>query len=252
MLRVVRVLDDDDRPSVVEDQDLQDQDDSNSSPTAGSIEGIEGIEIDWCSGILIQNWNPWNFQCECRVSRPARGAARVHTHGRSKLAPPRLPGMEDIEDLAGRQAPARAAARQSSSHDLRDYVLQLDARLRQRSAAAPDGNLSHDDFHAVTADLNKEKKHAVYGKPQVIHEYRACVREGLLAYNQDVEALLIKKLGKSGYGGVNLSLFVPVSDLRRPPARCCRTPSVHFFTDPRVMGTAGSLGSGVERHRHAS
>eukprot|EP01043_Picozoa_sp_COSAG02_P013028 COSAG02_NODE_514_length_20825_cov_5.990495_14_plen_214_part_00 len=213
------------------------------------------------------------------MSAGARGAGCT-ADGRSKLAPPvaprtgaprdrdspdlrsdawfaglrggRLPGMEDIEDLAGRQAPARAAARQSSSHDLRDYVLQLDARLRQRSAAAPDGNLSHDDFHAVTADLNKEKKHAVYGKPQVIHEYRACVREGLLAYNQDVEALLIKKLGKSGYGGVNLSLFVPVSDLRRPPARCCRTPSVHFFTDPRVMGTAGSLGSGVERHRHAS
>lgn len=159
--------------------------------------------------------------------------------------------MEDIEDLAGRQAP-RAATRQSSSHDLRDYVLQLDARLRQRSAAAPNGSLSHDDFHAVTADLNKEKKHAVYGKPQVIHEYRACVREGLLVYNQDVEALLIKKLGKSGYGGVNLSLFIPVSALRRPPARCSRTPSVQFGTDPAVMGTAGSLGSGVERQRHAS
>ena len=85
--------------------------------------------------------------------------------------------MEDIEDLAGRQAP-RAAARQSSSHDLRDYVLQLDARLRRRSAAAPNGTLSHDDFHAVTADLNKEKKHAVYGKPQVIHEYRAAVEDG--------------------------------------------------------------------------
>ena len=122
--------------------------------------------------------------------------------------------MEDNEDLAGAAAPRGSARRrQSSSHDLRDYVLQLDARLRQRSAAGPKGTLTHDDFHAVTADLNKEKKHAVYGKPQVIHEYRACVREGLLAYNQQVESLLIKKLGKSGYGGVNLSLFIPVSPL---------------------------------------
>lgn len=143
--------------------------------------------------------------------------------------------MEDIEDLAGRPPP-RGTARQSSSHDLRDYVLQLDARLRQRSATSPNGNLNHDDFHAVTADLNKEKKHAVYGKPQVIHEYRACVREGLVAYNQHVEALLIKKLGKSGYGGVNLSLFVPVSASKHcPPAYCCRTPSAHFGTDPGTM-----------------
>lgn len=118
--------------------------------------------------------------------------------------------MQDIEDIAGRAGP-RVAARLSSSHDLREYVLQLDAGLRDRSAAAPNSTLSHDDFHAVTAGLNKEKKYAVYGKPQVIHEYRACVREGILTYNQQVEALLIKKLGKSGYGGVNLSLFVPVS-----------------------------------------
>jgi hypothetical protein len=87
-------------------------------------------------------------------------------------------------------------------------VLQLSAGLAAR-ASARSTPLSHDDFHQVTAELNKQKLHAVYGKPQVIHEYRACVRDGLVPYSPQVEGLLIKKLGKSGYGGVNLSLFIP-------------------------------------------
>ena len=146
--------------------------------------------------------------------------------------------MDDIEDLAGRRAPRTEPARPPSGRDLRDYVVQLDAGLRARAAASPGGRLGHDDFHTVTAELNKEKKYAVYGKPQVIHEYRACVRDGLLVYSQQVEALLIKKLGKSGYGGVNLSLFIPVGccrallpcpprsrSVRRPPARSACLPS---------------------------
>ena len=111
--------------------------------------------------------------------------------------------MKDLEELVA--APAPQGGGQGG---LRSYVLQLVAGLERRRA---DGGkaLTHDDFHRVTSELNKAKQHAVYAKPQLIHEYRRAVGDGACAYDQQVEALLIKKLGRSGFGGVNLSLFIP-------------------------------------------
>ena len=109
--------------------------------------------------------------------------------------------MKDLEELV----PAPQAGGQGG---LRSYVLQLVAGLERRRA---DGGkaLTHDDFHRVTSELNKAKQHAVYAKPQLIHEYRRAVGDSAITYDQQVEALLIKKLGRSGFGGVNLSLFIP-------------------------------------------
>eukprot|EP01049_Picozoa_sp_SAG25_P003032 SAG25_NODE_166_length_13075_cov_19.523736_1_plen_331_part_00 len=96
--------------------------------------------------------------------------------------------------------------------DLRAYITKLESALQRRLVqrqADGLGPLTHDDFHASTASINKSKEHAVYGKSQIIHAYRELVRAGKASPQPQIEALLIKKVGKSSYGGVNLSVFIP-------------------------------------------
>jgi hypothetical protein len=47
------------------------------------------------------------------------------------------------------------------------------------------------------------------GKSKLIHVYRDLCAEGSMTRRQAIENQLIKKLGKSAYGGVNLSIFIP-------------------------------------------
>jgi hypothetical protein len=49
----------------------------------------------------------------------------------------------------------------------------------------------------------------VLGKCRIIHVYRTLVHEGLLEHTQQIADLLVRKLGRSSYGGVNLSVFIP-------------------------------------------
>ena len=137
------------------------------------------------------------------------------------------PDSTDIEELvrrprqnnnwtapaAGQQPPrVQPPGRGALAGDLREYVRALEQELQRRlslhklNALGP---LTHDDFHSATSVLNKSRAFGVYGKPQIIHAYRQLVHDGEVPFEPQIEALCIKKVGKSSYGGVNLSLFIP-------------------------------------------
>ena len=48
-----------------------------------------------------------------------------------------------------------------------------------------------------------------YGKSRLVHVYRKLVREGKIEHEQEVENQFVKKLSRSTFGGINVSVFVP-------------------------------------------
>jgi hypothetical protein len=114
--------------------------------------------------------------------------------------------VPDIETLAGADNGTR-----ESPTVVRNYVLELEGMLQAKLAerGARGERLQHVDFSTATSGLNSSKLYPTFGKCRIIHVYRTLVHEGLLEHTQQIADLLVRKLGRSSYGGVNLSVFIP-------------------------------------------
>ena len=95
---------------------------------------------------------------------------------------------------------------------LRPYVLRLAKMLEEAwhedPAALDPGSAT---FSRCSAVLLKSGDFPgiTYGKKKLVHIYRSLVRNGELEYVAEVEGCFTKKLRKSTFGGVNVSVFIP-------------------------------------------
>lgn len=91
---------------------------------------------------------------------------------------------------------------------LKPYVMALNTDLERRRDEQ--GGLTLKDFSYSTSAVLKNFRDPVNrSKSKLIHVYRALVKEGKIEHDQSIENLLIKKLGKSTFGGINVSVFIP-------------------------------------------
>jgi len=108
----------------------------------------------------------------------------------------------------------------SGDAHLRPFVLALDAWMkdalaasssRGRGGSGPRARLPKGAFTRGCHLLLKTKKfpRGDYGKSRLVHVYRELVREGKIEHEQEVENQFVKKLSRSTFGGINVSVFVP-------------------------------------------
>ena len=102
--------------------------------------------------------------------------------------------------------------RRKGKYELRDYVKELLSHLKEmkeeRLSRTPPVSLEMLDFDRATSEILK-RGYPTTRKSEVIHVYRDLVREGIVTPDQEIENLFIKKLSKSTFGGVNVSIFLP-------------------------------------------
>ena len=70
--------------------------------------------------------------------------------------------------------------------------------------------LTSREFSMATSRTQKVfRENISRGKSKLVHVYRELVRQGKIVHDQNIENLMVKKLSKSLFGGINLSIFIP-------------------------------------------
>ena len=70
--------------------------------------------------------------------------------------------------------------------------------------------LTEREFSMASSRCQKTfRENVPRGKSVLVHAYRELVRRGEIAHDQNIENLMVKKLSKSLFGGINLSIFIP-------------------------------------------
>ena len=93
---------------------------------------------------------------------------------------------------------------------LKPYVLELNRELESMREKCHPKILSHDAFsYATSAVLKRFNDPECRGKSELVHVYRELVKDGEIEQDQNIENMMVKKLSKSLFGGVNLSIFIP-------------------------------------------
>ena len=121
--------------------------------------------------------------------------------------------LDDIEDVV-KYDPNRwnGFQRKTGNPKLRPFVLEVIQHLngikeRKRNASPPK-RLDMVDYSRATSAVYK-LGYSNTRKSEVIHVYRDLVRDKVIEPDHEIEQLFIKKLSKSTFGGVNLSIFLP-------------------------------------------
>ena len=121
--------------------------------------------------------------------------------------------LDDIEDVV-KYDPNRWEGFQPKKGNpkLRPFVIEVIDYLKEmkvkRHAQTPSQRLNLVDYSRATSAIYK-RGYSNTRKSEVIHVYRDLVREKIIEADLEIEQLFIKKLSKSTFGGVNLSIFLP-------------------------------------------
>jgi histone acetyltransferase (RNA polymerase elongator complex component) len=121
--------------------------------------------------------------------------------------------LDDIEDVV-KYDPNRWTGyhKKKGNPKLRPFVLEVIEYLKdmksKKHAENPPRRLDLVDYSRATSAVYK-RGYSNTRKSEVIHVYRDLVREKVIEGDHEIEQLFIKKLSKSTFGGVNLSIFLP-------------------------------------------
>ena len=121
--------------------------------------------------------------------------------------------LDDIEDVV-KYDPNRwnGFQRKTGNPKLRPFVLEVIQHLNEikekKRNANPPKRLDMVDYSRATSAVYK-LGYSNTRKSEVIHVYRDLVRDKVIEPDHEIEQLFIKKLSKSTFGGVNLSIFLP-------------------------------------------
>jgi elongator complex protein 3 len=89
-------------------------------------------------------------------------------------------------------------------------VLELNKELESMREQCHPNVLEHSAFsYATSSVLKRFNDPECRGKSELIHVYRELVSEGKITHDQNIENMMVKKLSKSLFGGINLSIFIP-------------------------------------------
>ena len=111
------------------------------------------------------------------------------------------PDLEDV--VENRKKQGNKAAK---STDIRAYVIEL-ATILEKRLEDNGGTLDGKDYQKGTSVLMKT--YGIIGKSKAVHIYRQLCEEDVLVYSHQINNLFVKKLSRSAFGGVNLSIFIP-------------------------------------------
>ena len=149
---------------------------------------------------------------ELAEKRMASGKSSYHNSSECSTSPNHQNGIvPDIEDVVQldplrwkNYKPRKAKA------SLKPYVLELNLELEKMRAQCHPKVLDHSAFsYATSAVLKRFNDPECRGKSELVHVYRELVSEGVIVQDQNIENMLVKKLSKSLFGGINLSIFIP-------------------------------------------
>jgi len=108
---------------------------------------------------------------------------------------------KDLEDCLGKDD-----VKVAKKAKLLEFVFELNGIL-EKKLVKNGGTLGKIDFQKACTQL--QKRYGVHGKSTIIHAYRELVAAGRVSHKKPIENLCVKKLGRSAFGGVNLSIFIP-------------------------------------------
>eukprot|EP00656_Telonema_subtile_P013320 TRINITY_DN16763_c0_g1_i2.p1 TRINITY_DN16763_c0_g1~~TRINITY_DN16763_c0_g1_i2.p1 ORF type:complete len:599 (-),score=192.57 TRINITY_DN16763_c0_g1_i2:21-1817(-) len=108
---------------------------------------------------------------------------------------------KDLESIV------RDPVKEAKKAKLLDFVFDLNAILERKLEKSKTGVLTKIDFQKACTAL--QKQYGVHGKSTIIHAYRELVQAGKIQHKKAIENMCVKKLGRSAFGGVNLSIFIP-------------------------------------------
>jgi hypothetical protein len=119
-----------------------------------------------------------------------------------------VPDIEDVvqlDPMRWKNYKARVA-----NPKLKPYVLELNKELESMRDKYEPKALDLNAFsYATSAVLKRFKDPECRGKSELVHVYRELVQEGKIKHDQNIENMMVKKLSKSLFGGINLSIFIP-------------------------------------------
>jgi len=110
----------------------------------------------------------------------------------------------DVEDVVPKRGKGGKIVK---STDIRAYAIELSTLLEERMAQNKNGRLNATDYQKATSSLMK--RYGIISKSKTVHVYRQLCEEDVLIFHQAINNLFIKKLARSAFGGVNLSIFIP-------------------------------------------